>query len=406
MESLCNIIAKQARNLNENETLLSSESNIQSSRVHSPGFVPGIDDFNKSEAFIDAAIGVKTPRMDNLETLLKTHLKLGFRRWLDKDSGSGSASSTIWSPKTVLYMEDVRLPVFLEGSHDCGSSDEEEEVKMVKRPKLDNLESELETHKESSVPLTKKVLCSHSTGIVHGMCILCGQIMDKETGVKFECIQKELGLFDEEFVREKNHLVSRKKLCLVLDLDHTLLHTSKIVDMKPKEESCEGLFKFDSLQIMTKLRPFVHNFLREASEMFEMYIYTMGNKSYALEMAKLLDPKDDDYFTGRIISREDSTQEHQKSLNKVPVHESVVLILDDKESVWTKHKDNLILMKRYNFFPSKANQVGFNFKSLSEQNADENKSGGALSTVLKVLKQIHSLYFEQVVVANNLMTEM
>lgn len=83
---------------------------------------------------------------------------------------------------------------------------------------------------------------------------------------------------------------------------------------------------------MTKLRPFVHTFLKEASQLFEMYIYTMGERAYAYEMAKLLDPKRE-YFSSKVISRDDGTQKHQKGLDVVLGHESAVLILDDTENV-------------------------------------------------------------------------
>lgn len=83
---------------------------------------------------------------------------------------------------------------------------------------------------------------------------------------------------------------------------------------------------------MTKLRPFVHTFLKEASNLFEMYIYTMGERPYALEMAKLLDPGDI-YFNSRIIAQGDCTQRHQKGLDIVLGQESAVLILDDTEAV-------------------------------------------------------------------------
>jgi len=84
--------------------------------------------------------------------------------------------------------------------------------------------------------------------------------------------------------------------------------------------------------MMTKLRPFVHSFLKEASEMFVMYIYTMGDRNYARQMAKLLDPKGE-YFGDRVISRDDGTVRHEKSLDVVLGQESAVLILDDTENV-------------------------------------------------------------------------
>lgn len=86
------------------------------------------------------------------------------------------------------------------------------------------------------------------------------------------------------------------------------------------------------MQMMTKLRPFVRTFLKEASNFFEMYIYTMGERPYALEMAKLLDPGDI-YFNSRIIAQGDCTQRHQKGLDIVLGQESAVIILDDTEVV-------------------------------------------------------------------------
>lgn len=85
--------------------------------------------------------------------------------------------------------------------------------------------------------------------------------------------------------------------------------------------------------MMTKLRPFVHTFLKEASNLFEMYIYTMGERPYAIQMAKLLDPGDV-YFNSRIIAQGDCTQRHQKGLDVVLGQESAVIILDDTEPVF------------------------------------------------------------------------
>nr|XP_009787945.1 PREDICTED: RNA polymerase II C-terminal domain phosphatase-like 4 [Nicotiana sylvestris]XP_009787946.1 PREDICTED: RNA polymerase II C-terminal domain phosphatase-like 4 [Nicotiana sylvestris] len=107
--------------------------------------------------------------------------------------------------------------------------------------------------------------------------------------------------------------------------------------------------------MMTKLRPFVHTFLKEASSLFEMHIYTMGERPYALEMANLLDPGGI-YFHSRVIAQGDCTQRHQKGLDVVVGQESAVLILDDTEAVWGKHKENLILMERYHFFTSSCRQ--------------------------------------------------
>ncbi len=51
----------------------------------------------------------------------------------------------------------------------------------------------------------------------------------------------------------------------------------------------------------TKLRPGVRAFLRRASELFELHVCTMGDRSYAEQMAALLDPRRT-LFAERIVS--------------------------------------------------------------------------------------------------------
>ncbi|KAK1425654.1 hypothetical protein QVD17_21009 [Tagetes erecta] len=154
-----------------------------------------------------------------------------------------------------------------------------------------------------------------------------------------------------------------------------------------------SLFKLKSLRKLVKLRPFVHTFLKEASQLFEMYIYTMAERSYALEMANLLDPQKI-YFDSRIIARHDCTQRRQKGLDVVLGQESAVLILDDSHQVWAKDKANLILMEKYNYFASSYINLPYKYKSLSELKYDESESEGTLAIVLQVLKRIHNLFFD------------
>ncbi|XP_059667635.1 RNA polymerase II C-terminal domain phosphatase-like 4 isoform X2 [Cornus florida] len=250
----------------------------------------------------------------------------------------------------------------------------------------------------------EKDMCAHP-GDIGGMCIRCGKKMDDGSGVPLGYIHKDLRLTEDEIARLRNkdfkNLLCHKKLYLVLDLDHTLLNSTRFLDVTPEEEylksqrdSLQGsLFRLDFIHMLTKLRPFVRTFLKEASNLFEMYIYTMGEQSYAMEMAKLLDPEKL-YFDSRVIAKENCTRMHQKGLDVVLGAESAVLILDDTEQVWVKDKENLILMERYHFFASSSRQFGFNCKSLSELKSDESEADGALNTVLKVLKRVHSMFFD------------
>ncbi|XP_038890381.1 RNA polymerase II C-terminal domain phosphatase-like 4 isoform X1 [Benincasa hispida] len=288
---------------------------------------------------------------------------------------------------------------------------ESERIKRRKVEKLENSEEDIlyGVEEQSSEAISKQQLCSHP-GSFGNMCIICGQRLDEESGVTFGYIHKGLRLNNDEINRLRNidmkSLLLHKKLILVLDLDHTLLNSTQLGHLTPEEEYLRSqtdslddvtkgsLFLLNSVHTMTKLRPFVHSFLKEANQLFEMYIYTMGERAYAFEMAKLLDPKKE-YFNGKVISRDDGTQKHQKGLDVVLGQESAVLILDDTENAWPKHKKNLILMERYHFFASSCHQFGFNCKSLSELKSDESETDGALATILKVLKQVHSVFFNE-----------
>ncbi|XP_055960524.1 RNA polymerase II C-terminal domain phosphatase-like 4 isoform X3 [Mercurialis annua] len=353
-----------------------------------------------------------------------------FATFLDGELDSWSDSSS--KAKNVAENEDddkeVESDSWGDDNDDDSDSwgddnDDDTLANRIKRARVeisetvqDNLEaSTSHIHiQQNSVASTSKVACTHP-GTFGDMCICCGERLAAETGVTLGYIHKGLRLGNDEIVRLRNtdtkNLLRNRKLYLVLDLDHTLLNSTQLIHLTPEEDYLKSqidsvqdglngsLFKLDFMHMMTKLRPFVHEFLKEASQMFQMYIYTMGDRAYAQEMAKLLDPGKK-YFHDRVISRDDGTQRHQKGLDIVLGQDSAVLILDDTENAWTKHKENLILMERYHFFASSCRQFGFECKSLSQIKSDESVSDGALASILKVLRKIHQMFFDEL--ADNL----
>ncbi|KAM3410252.1 hypothetical protein ACQJBY_002455 [Aegilops geniculata] len=250
--------------------------------------------------------------------------------------------------------------------------------------------------------------CPPHTGFIRGLCFTCGKNQDEEdfTGVPFGYISEGLRLSTSEMDRlsgsEVKNLLRERKLVLILDLDHTLINSTRLHDISAaemdlgiqsaasKNDPDRSLFTLQGMRMLTKLRPFVRKFLEEASNMFEMYIYTMGVKAYAIEIAKLLDPGNV-YFDSKVISNSDCTQQHRKGLDVVPGADSLAVVLDDTEYVWQKHKENLILMERYHYFAASCRHSG---QSLSELMQDERESDGALATILDVLKRIHTIFFD------------
>ncbi|XP_028802078.1 RNA polymerase II C-terminal domain phosphatase-like 3 [Neltuma alba] len=214
-------------------------------------------------------------------------------------------------------------------------------------------------------------------------------------------------------IAEQKKMFAARKLCLVLDLDHTLLNSAKFVEVDPmhdeilrkkeeqdREKAQRHLFRFPHMGMWTKLRPGIWNFLEKASKLFELHLYTMGNKLYATQMAKVLDPKGV-LFAGRVISRGDDTDlfdgdervPKSKDLEGVLGMESAVVIIDDSVKVWPHNKLNLIVVERYTYFPCSRRQFGLPGPSLLEIDHDERPEDGTLASSLAVIERIHQNFF-------------
>lgn len=98
-----------------------------------------------------------------------------------------------------------------------------------------------------------------------------------------------------------------------------------------------------------KKRPGLKEFLKAMSELYELHIYTMGTRAYALKIKEIVDP-DGSIFGERVLSRDESGSISHKSLARLfPVDTKMVVIIDDRGDVW-KYSENLIKVRVYEFF--------------------------------------------------------
>ncbi|PSC72296.1 RNA polymerase II C-terminal domain phosphatase-like 4 [Micractinium conductrix] len=254
--------------------------------------------------------------------------------------------------------------------------------------------------------------CPPHPGFMGGICIRCGALRDEaeEKGVALSYIHRGLEVSKHEAERLRQgtaeRLLAQKKLLLILDLDHTLLNSTRFSEIPPESEAAlraqleaqpgdsPMLYHLPFMRMWTKLRPGVRQFLEAAKDKFELHVYTMGDRHYAGEMAKLLDPTGK-IFHGRVISSGDSTQRYVKDLDVVLGRERVVLILDDTEGVWPRHRENLVAPERYLYFPADAARFGFKGQSLFERGVDEASAEGSLATCLRVMSRVQEQFFEQ-----------
>ncbi|KAA6427633.1 MAG: RNA polymerase II C-terminal domain phosphatase-like 3-like, partial [Trebouxia sp. A1-2] len=208
-------------------------------------------------------------------------------------------------------------------------------------------------------------------------------------------------------------LLRQRKLCLVLDLDHTLINSARFGEVEPEHEALlrshlandavrlpeekRELFRLERIQMWTKLRPAVRHFLETAHQHFELWIHTNGNRSYATAIVEVLDPSGR-LFGHRIISQGAAGEGVQQDLTKrlmqgLEGREPVALVVDDTSSVWGNHEENLVAVERYIYFPASRRQFGSKAKSLLEMRRDETPQSGMLMTALSVLLRTHARMF-------------
>mmetsp|Transcript_6393 Transcript_6393/g.19332 ORF Transcript_6393/g.19332 Transcript_6393/m.19332 type:complete len:855 (+) Transcript_6393:222-2786(+) len=240
---------------------------------------------------------------------------------------------------------------------------------------------------EKGADICQIEFCPHSV-IFDGLCSMCGADLslrhysqdtpqDTRVNVAYET---SLSVSQAEAERTESdkaqHLLKQRRLSLILDLDHTLLHATDdqravaalVEDQSPPTPGTPRLSpqhhkgvhalilddRYSPLHV--KMRPGLGNFLRRMSQIFELHIYTMGTRPYAEAIAKIIDPEKN-LFKGRVTSRDDFEEGNfnQKNLRRVfPCDDTMVLIVDDREDVWLDEgkqtMPNLIRAKPYHFF--------------------------------------------------------
>ncbi|KAI1207503.1 uncharacterized protein F4807DRAFT_452857 [Annulohypoxylon truncatum] len=166
----------------------------------------------------------------------------------------------------------------------------------------------------------------------------------------------------------QRRLLKERKLSLVVDLDQTIIHacidpTVGEWQRDPSNPNYEAVKDVRSFQLddgprgatsgcwyYIKMRPGLAEFLEKISQLFELHVYTMGTRAYALNIAKIVDPTQK-LFGNRIISRDENDSIVAKSLQRLfPVSTNMAVVIDDRADVWPRNRQNLIKVTPYDFF--------------------------------------------------------
>ena len=157
------------------------------------------------------------------------------------------------------------------------------------------------------------------------------------------------------------------------------------------------LYDLRYMRMWTKLRPGARALLTGAAPLAEIMVYTMGDRAYAVEMARLLDKEGAVLRPGRLISAPDSRTAGRKDLDIVLGSAPGVLILDDTPAVWRRHASNVIVADRYHFFPASSRGHGADpSRTWLARAADEDENDGVMTALLRVVREVHAKFFEGV----------
>lgn len=182
-------------------------------------------------------------------------------------------------------------------------------------------------------------------------------------------IENNHGRGEREFIRQSE--LSRKtvlpeskyeRLLVVLDLDETLIHTTDITNRYSpdihnketlREQTPEAFLIFVKGEILLcRKRPGVMQFLDRSSSMFNLVLYTAGEKDYAIEVLKELDPTGK-LFCGHLFRsscvQNPATGEYLKDLKRIapPVNLKRCVLVDNNPISFLMQPDNGILIESF-----------------------------------------------------------
>jgi len=175
--------------------------------------------------------------------------------------------------------------------------------------------------------------------------------------VQKEKKSEEAPITDQATMRDmsRHRLHQQRKLMLFLDIDHTIVHSTKDSQARrflkhPKLGLSIVELNFSnqySCPYYVIKRPGLEKFLREVTQKYNIVLYTMGSRAYAECVCKVIDP-DSSLIRNRIISREDRydknlVDEKDRPIKSIqeffPLYRSTAMIVDDTSNVWTDPED-------------------------------------------------------------------
>ncbi|CAF0966124.1 unnamed protein product [Rotaria sordida] len=228
--------------------------------------------------------------------------------------------------------------------------------------------------------------------------------------ISMEPLSIEATISREEPLRydyeEHNHLINKRKLNLLINVDNTLVDT---ITSKFHYPFSSDVIDYQITPISptyyTNLRPGVKQFLINLRSLYKFNLVTFGDQLYANKIAKIIDPNGR-FFSDRILSYGQSILSTNNKLNLndfFPYDDSLVCIIDQREDLWNYIK-NLICVKPYIWFKrDNSSNDSYQFtQKLKEGNNDQTTITNHLTDqdyylqkLEIILKRIHTEFYNE-----------
>jgi RNA polymerase II subunit A-like phosphatase len=197
-----------------------------------------------------------------------------------------------------------------------------------------------------------------------GVCVTCGEYASNTDGDARKVARNDLKLTVSNARAKRQaeaHVaaaLSSRQLDLVLDLDHTLVHSVEGCSLSPREAAAlprdEVVFwarskigAQDQTGALIFLRPGLSAFLSRASKRFRLSISTMGVQEYAAVLLGVIDPSGrlfGDRVVTRPIQKPGQNLDLKKDLNWGHSHApEVTVIMDDMFWAWEPYLESHIV---------------------------------------------------------------
>jgi hypothetical protein len=159
-----------------------------------------------------------------------------------------------------------------------------------------------------------------------------------------------------ETIRQRRtaELLKRRRLSLVIDLDETMEHAIHGACMKSYEGNGPVPLEVEDVgddvqRTCIVLRAFSRQFVREASKLYDVSVFSLGNRIHVQNVMGVLD-RDLRIPRSRISCRQDMATVRSARRKQILPHMGsryMTAILDDREDVWGDAADNVLRIARF-----------------------------------------------------------